>query len=650
GRTKMRTYVKHVSPAVVIFLVMASFPFAGVWAQSAPQNPRAWMRYARIGAYGLKADNAAEIVRKAEESGVSGIEVDNDITGRYESFVDPAAKLQAIRKVATLAHQHGNHAFVYISGFECITANADSAPHSMAKDHPDWLQRKRSGAPAIFHAGIAFWVKRGDEDAWVTPYAPGWRKMYMERVRQIAATGIDGIYLDIPYWKTDFTGWENSWASFDKYTVAAFKKQTGLNAMDPKQVKLGDYNDPGFREWINFRIQTITDFLADVRKNAVSVNPKIALIPEIWPGIEQSAVSTGADVYQIYPVVDAIAHEYEFGDGDDHTAASRGEFDWFMYQAGIGSFRAFAQGKPTWILNYSWDGNTRVKPSDAMKNLAMSEVIADANFWDAPGHVMAGSNDLATRKQIFAWIKQNQDALFSPRKPLGGVGVYFSDSTRNFYPDFVRHYRGVLLLLLRKHVQFQIVTPRTLAGFAGKTIVLPGVRVLSSGEMADLRNFTARGGRLILTGPGDPKLEKLRHSVSFANSPGLEYLEAAEKDFEDAPLDSQSAFFKALGDESEFSVQASPDLVAYVAEANGKTHWYFANFKGLKKGDATVPVPVRNVTITAPAEVGSVLHLVPFLGGPETVTGRVQNGRVEFVIPEIQRAAIAWTDHSAPGD
>ena len=641
----MRTHARHLWSAMVFFSVLALFPLNGVLAKDPSQNPRAWMRYARIGAYGLRANNAAQIVQKANESGVYGIEVDNDITGRYESFVDPTAKLQAIRQVARLAHHHGNHAFVYISGFECITGNADSTPHSMAKDHADWLQRKRDGAPAIFHAGVAFWVKKGDEDAWVTPYAPQWRSIYMERVRQIAATGIDGIYLDIPYWKTDFTGWENSWASFDKYTVAAFKKRTGLNAMDEKQVKLGDFSDPGFRKWIEFRIQTITDFLADVRRNAVSVNPNIALVPEIWPGIEQSAVSTGADVYEIYPVSDAISHEYEFGNGNDHTAASRGELDWFMYQAGIQSFRAFAQGKPTWILNYSWDGNSHVTPSDAMKNLAMSEVIANANFWDAPGHVMAGSNDLATRKLIFAWIKQNRDALFSPRKPIGSIGVYFSDSTRNFYPEFLPHYRGVLLLLLRKHLQFQIVTPRTLASFSGHTLVLPDVRVLSPAEMAGLRSFAAKGGRLLLTGSTDIGVKKLEHSVLLANSPGAEYLAAAEKDFQDALLDSQSAFFNALGFDSEFSIQASPDLVAYVAEAGGKTRWYFANFKDLRKGDARTPTPVRDITITAPARVGSVLHLVPFLGDAKTIAGTVRHGRVEFVIPEIQRATIAWTDH-----
>ncbi len=74
----------------------------------------------------------------------------------------------------------------------------------------------------------------------------------MERVRQIAATGIDGIYVDIPYWMTHFDGWEDSWASFDDYTVEAFRQKTGLDAR--RDLKLGDFADPHFRRWIDFRI------------------------------------------------------------------------------------------------------------------------------------------------------------------------------------------------------------------------------------------------------------------------------------------------------------------------------------------------------------------------------------------------------------
>ena len=74
-------------------------------------------------------------------------------------------------------------------------------------------------------------------------------------------------------------------------------------------------------------------------------------------------------------------------------ASSRSPLDWFNYQVGMHTFRAFAQGKATWILNYSWDGDKKVDPREAMKNLAMSQVMDNANFWDAPGHSMAGSND-----------------------------------------------------------------------------------------------------------------------------------------------------------------------------------------------------------------------------------------------------------------
>jgi hypothetical protein len=197
-----------ISSALILFVAAASSP------TSVEQNwtNQSWTNYARIGAYGLKGSDAGKIIASAEENDVFGIEVDNDIPGRYESFLDPTAKLQAIHAVAEKAHAVGNYAFVYIAGTECITANGDKAAHTLAKDHPDWLQRKITGEPAIFGGGTAFWIAPHDEDVWVSPYAPEWRKTYMERVRQIAGTGIDGIYIDIPYWMTHFDGWEDTWA------------------------------------------------------------------------------------------------------------------------------------------------------------------------------------------------------------------------------------------------------------------------------------------------------------------------------------------------------------------------------------------------------------------------------------------------------
>jgi hypothetical protein len=154
-----------------------------------------WTHFVRTAGHGLNMNNISSTIKDATSTHLFGIEVDNDIPGRYESFLDPTEKLQALKALADSVHAINNHAFVYIAGLEIITAHADTARHTFFKDHPDWVQRNSKGEPAIFGGGDAFWITRGDEDVWISPYAPEWRKIYMERIRQIAATGIDGIYL-----------------------------------------------------------------------------------------------------------------------------------------------------------------------------------------------------------------------------------------------------------------------------------------------------------------------------------------------------------------------------------------------------------------------------------------------------------------------
>ena len=613
---------------------------AGLRAAPSPET-QDWTNYVRIGAYGLKGGDAAEIVRKAEESNVAGIEVDNDIPGRYESFLSPEAKLKAIHDVAEAAHKVGNHAFVYIAGTECITAHGDKVAHTMAKDHPDWLQRKITGEPAVFGGGTAFWIREGDEDVWVSPYATEWRKVYMERVRQIAGTGIDGIYIDIPYWMTHFEGWECSWASFDDYTVAAFKLKTGLDAKH--DVKIGDFSDPGFQKWVEFRIQTFTDFLAEIDHTAKSVNPWIKTIPEIYPGIEEEAVRVGADVYSLYPVVDAIAHEYEFGNGD-HMASGRTPLDWFRYQVGMHSFRAFAQGKATWILNYSWDGDKVVDKREAMMNLAMSQVMAGANFWDAPGHSMAGSNDLPTRKKIFDWIGAHDKTFYLPRGPIDPVGVYFSPETRNLYAqEFLTSYRGILILLMQKHLEFQIVTPRTLGNFKGKTLVLPDVRVLNESEQRQIKDLVAVGKKLVIAGTDVTELGDNPNVVRIKECPGKAYNAAIEKDFEHSSPDSAGDFFQSLQGAEAVRIQASPQVATSIARTtDGHINCFLANFAGLVAKKNPVQTPQDGIEVSVATKTDGKGFFLPFMGQVQSVKGERQGETVRFRLPTVTRGAVFW--------
>ena len=440
-----------------------------------------WTHYVRIAGHGLRLDNADQIVRGATDTNVFGIEVDNDIPGRYESFLDPNEKLKAMREVAKKLTR------------PATTLSYTSPARNASRPMP--LQR-RTAWPRIIRTGCSERLP-GSRRCSAAAARSGFAKatkmsgslrsrksgasIYMERVRQIAATGIDGVYVDIPYWMTHFDGWEDSWASFDDYTVAAFKAKTGLNAKT--DLKLGDFRDANFRKWVDFRIDALTDFMREIDANVKAVNPKCKTIAEIYPGIEESAVRVGSDVYDLYGVVDTIAHEYSTGG----RAAARTPLAWFQDMVGMYSFRAFAGSKPSWMLSYSWEKEKQIVPGEAMKNLAMAQLMAGTNTWDAQGHVMSGSNDIQTRKVIFGWMKEHEKTFFLPRQPVRPIGVYFSPKSRNYFAkEFIESYRGIMMLLLQSHLEFQIVTPRTLSEFHGDMLILPDARCLGKEEVDSL--------------------------------------------------------------------------------------------------------------------------------------------------------------------
>ena len=608
------------------------------------QEPSEWTHRVRIAGHGLTPENADSIVQSATETNVYGIEVDNDITGRYDSFLDPAEKLKAITDLTAAAHATGNHAFVYIAGLECITSDADEKEHTFFKDHPDWVQRDAEGRPAVFGGGTAFWIREGDEDVWISPYAVEWRKIYMARVREIAATGIDGIYVDIPYWMTHFEGWENTWASFDQYTLDAFRERTGYDALD--DMDRGDFSDPVFRKWIDFRIATITEFMAEIRSEARSVNPACQVIAEIYPGIDESAVRVGADVYALYPVVDAICHEYSEG---AYMAAGRSPIDWLRYMAGMFSFRAFAADKPTWMLSYSWNGNDKVKPGDAMQNLFAAQTTAGANSWDARGEVMSGTNDSGTRRGVYNWIEANQDILYAQRKSIAPIGVYFSDRTRNYFPEaFYKNYMGILLYLMQTHRDFQIVTGRNWDTFSGGIMVLPGVREYDQSEMKKFEAYVRSGRKLYWTGMDELDEEFMPESLAANdNFTGIEddvftdhYDELMAHAGESSDPELTDLFSEWFGASGGVDVKAPPFVVSQVAEIAGKPVVFLCNFTGLVPDEVGNPILQRKIEIRLPADDISKAFLVPFMQEEQPLKISKEGDQVSTMVPWLLRAAI----------
>ena len=89
-------------------------------------------------------------------------------------------------------------------------------------------------------------------------------------------------------------------------------------------------------------------------------------------------------------------------------------------------------------------------------------------------------------------------------------------------------------------------------------------------------------------------------------------------------------------------MEAPPTVVAHIASVNGAPHIFLANFGGLVPLKIAVPTPETNVRISIPDGKAGMLHVLPFLGEDRSVQGERHEGRIVFVLPALERGAVAW--------
>ena len=223
------------------------------------------------------------------------------------------------------------------------------------------------------------------------------------------------------------------------------------------------------------------------------------------------------------------------------------------------------------------------------------------------------------------------------------IGVYFSPKSRDYDAQtFLPSYRGLLVMLLQAHREFQIVTPRTLGEFHGQILVLPNVSILSATEKQALKSFNKQGGQLIITGQDATELGDVRQIVRMPDCPGKSYLAGLQHDFLQGSREVPETLVSALKPEQNIVVDAPTTVATNFARVDGIPHIFLANFAGLVPGKTATPAPASGIKISAPAADGAVLVYLPFLGERQIVHGTKQGDRMEFVLPPVERGAVAW--------
>src|SRR5262249_51419330 len=181
----------------------------------------------------------------------------------------------------------------------------------MSQIYPSWIQLGVDGKPNVLiggkrsSKGRVHWIDPGTESARMSPHSP-YADMFLDRIRQIAATGVNGIWLDVPLYN------DIAIAGTDTSPGAAAKFQADTGFQIPKK---NEWKEHTWRRWIAWRHQQLTDFNYRVRDAANSVTNDIAMIVETVTldygaatilGLDGSTMKKAPGVIQVWEV-DAVS-------------------------------------------------------------------------------------------------------------------------------------------------------------------------------------------------------------------------------------------------------------------------------------------------------------------------------------------------------
>jgi len=504
-----------------------------------------WVRLARIGGtaiYSEMSDTELKaILDERVSQQVSVVEFDSKLSD-YLTDEEFDREVAFLNHSAQLAHERGLRAVIYYPSLEVNTPDGEYINKTMFKDHPDWLQYDINGTPNVFYGSLVYWIDPGMESAWMSPNGP-YRDYYINRIRKLAATSLDGIWVDVPIYADII----NTWNGAESYAAGAFRNWSISKGLGlPSGLSLPtteDFNNLAFRAWISWRHENLADYIDAVRQAAQAVNPKIQIVVEDYTIDHMNALTAGLDgmyrrstnnfmrVWEVDSISNRLAMQWSTTEDFDNLIAM---FKWS---------RGAERETPSWVFSY---GNEQL---DA--GLALGAAVATGNSpFETKVPNMTDSVGADFRSRWFGFIYANEDALLNTSRSAK-VGIWYSSATRDYQdytvggsvgmyantdpptpdPDWWSNasedsvinkphlggWRGAAHGLTQLHIPYKVIgdpgDPRN--ELKGVSLVwLPSVAAISNESAAILKNFTASGGIVLATGTEPGTLDELGNTRS----------------------------------------------------------------------------------------------------------------------------------------
>jgi hypothetical protein len=509
--------------------------------RAAPPGAR-WLAQARIAGLDFSSGDPSEFDRAldmAAASGASVIEADAALS----DFMTDAAweeQMSLLDDVAARSHARNLKIVWYYPTLEVVTPEGERPEvPSIYKQHPEWMQTGVGGDVNVFYGQKEHWVPPGAESAWLC-HNSGYREYFFARMRRLAATGIDGAWLDVPLYMTTAA----QWVCVNPACRDKFERDTGLSAAT---LHNEDWTTPEWRTWIVWQHEEILRFCQDTVAVAQSVRPDFECIFEFvtmdgdFAGISAQdgsfrelrlskprpdappAPQGPARVLHVWEV-DSISNDFGMRPAtfEDWAcklrmfkwakAADRGGPSWaFSYGSGeddaavvmamcvAAGCSPYETKTPEMVTTVSWDFRTRMFRWIADR----SELLLDADRIDEVGLLQSSpSRD---------WLEEiDEDSLFvhatGLSAELGEVDPSFVVGKSILETAYMAEYLGMSHLLSTKHVPFSIVPMMGLLAEdeaylrSFKVLFGPMLRSVTDRQLEMLVAFVRGGGTLILTG------------------------------------------------------------------------------------------------------------------------------------------------------
>ncbi|MDI6783000.1 MAG: beta-galactosidase trimerization domain-containing protein [bacterium] len=427
-------------------------------------------------------------------------------TPKYEKY-PLLGEFDLIREYLPYAKKYGIHLLAYL--------NMHWFSYDFAALHPGWEQMMANGIPygkarPLYGYGTTFCVNSG------------WRDWAFDLIAETMKTGIEGVFLDGPVIYPDSCYCRACRTKFERVY------QTPL----PEQQ---DWFNPTWKNFIEFREQSLADFLRDARTAVKQVHPDgiIFLNAGNWLGgawrIARDIEKVGA--YQDFNGAEAFFHP---GTPDPQL------FFWSR----LAKYLTAAK-KPAVVFNHHCLGSWHYIPLPEMEmQLATAQTVANgANPWFAVyNYSLDYDAESAIRpvREINGFLEQNE-TYYTDTQSAADIAVLLSRQTSTYYlsqlediyvdsgtgreeglvaditarkiVDWAKRksncdqlvgnsFLGWTTALFRSHIPFDIILDKDIEDINPekyRVIILPNSACLSEAQIAGLKNYVANGGKLIAT-------------------------------------------------------------------------------------------------------------------------------------------------------